>query len=173
MKTSHTLTLYHGAIHEFDRIIVNQGQPNKDFGGGFYASRTERDAIAVAERSRQMKLERAAEAGIDAAVSAWVCSCEFDRREMDKLNVKEFPEVDREWAEFIFKNRRSRNSLHDYDLVIGPTADDDASVVIGAMLLGFYGDSDSDIAMETCLRLIEPKKLPRQTFSAVRKRPIC
>jgi hypothetical protein len=166
---SSDITLYHGTIYEFDRIDVNRGRPNKDFGCGFYTSRTERHAVSIAERNRRIEVDRAAAAGRRVAVSAWVYTYGFDLREMDKLNVRQFETADRDWAEFILKNRRSRKLCHDYDMVIGPTANDDTNTVVGAMLLGLYGDPDSDVAMETFLRFIEPDRLPRQTFFATQR----
>lgn len=43
-----------------------------------------------------------------------------------ELNVKVFSEVSEEWAMFILQNRRaSRTGFHhDYDIVVGPIADD-------------------------------------------------
>jgi hypothetical protein len=158
------ITLYHGSIDEFDMIDVTKGKPNKDFGRGFYTSRTERHAISIAQRNQKIRLERITELGKRMTVAAWIYTYELDPRELDNLSVKEFATADREWAEFVLKNRGGRQLQQAYDIVTGPTANDDTSTVIGAMLLGLYGDPDSSIAMETFLRLIEPTRLPRQTF---------
>ncbi|MDR1532002.1 MAG: DUF3990 domain-containing protein [Clostridiales bacterium] len=58
-------------------------------------------------------------------MSAWVYAYEFDLRETNNLNVKEFVSAGREWAVFTAKNRLSRKRQHDYDMVIGKTANND------------------------------------------------
>ena len=40
------------------------------------------------------------------------------------LNVKRFDRLDEEWLEFIKVNRSKGGLQHDYDVVIGPVADD-------------------------------------------------
>ena len=44
----------------------------------------------------------------------------------DELNVKVFSEVSEEWAMFILQNRKASRTgfKHDYDIVVGPIADD-------------------------------------------------
>ncbi len=52
---------------------------------------------------------------------------EFDKSLLTagEQKVKRFDEASGEWAEFIFANRKSKGkSIHDYDIVIGPIADD-------------------------------------------------
>ena len=52
---------------------------------------------------------------------------EFDESLLNSgdLRVKVFRNVCREWAEFILLNRQSkRTKVHDFDIVIGPVADD-------------------------------------------------
>jgi hypothetical protein len=58
-------------------------------------------------------------------LTVFVYTYEFDLREMEKLNVKRFASADREWLKFIIQNRMSRTRRHNYDIVIGPTANDD------------------------------------------------
>ena len=53
---------------------------------------------------------------------------EFDERNLEdtSLKVKIFKEYDKEWADFIFANRNNPSSVsvHNYDVVIGPIAND-------------------------------------------------
>ena len=46
--------------------------------------------------------------------------------------MKIFETYDEEWAEFILKNRNKKNTgkMHDYDIVVGPIADDKVGVQI-------------------------------------------
>jgi len=80
------------------------------------------------------------------------------------FTVKEFTDADLVWMKFILGNRSVRDRTHDYDIVTGPTANDDTSVVLKAYFDGLYGDIDSGTAIETALRLIEADKLPPQIY---------
>ena len=50
----------------------------------------------------------------------------LDEKKLDGLKVLRFDAYTEEWADFILLNRQNkeRRSLHDYDVVIGPIADD-------------------------------------------------
>lgn len=45
--------------------------------------------------------------------------------ENDNLNIKYFDSLNRDWLEFIKENRVQGGIQHQYDVVIGPVADDD------------------------------------------------
>ncbi len=51
----------------------------------------------------------------------------------DELLVQDFGEYSREWAEFVLANRknRARDSVHSYDVVIGPIANDTEGICRG------------------------------------------
>ena len=163
------ITLYHGTTHEFDEIDVNRGKPYKDFGAGFYASRNKLHAESLAKRNKSIEIERLVVRGEKRAVNAWLCSYEFDLACLDKLNVKEFIEPGKKWVEFIVKNRTARNYRHGYDVVIGPTANDDTNITIQALINGVYGDPESDAAIDIFLQLIMPERLPKQMYFGTQK----
>jgi hypothetical protein len=166
------ITLYHGSIYDFDKIDVTYGKPNKDFGRGFYTSRTKRQAVNMAKRNRlieQNRLSLLPSADRHKNVTAWLYVYEFNLQEMDKLNVKNFKQADIEWVDFIVENRRNANAQHGYDIVIGPTANDDTLVTISALLNRTYGDPESDRAKELFLEFILVDKLPYQTFFGTAK----
>ena len=48
----------------------------------------------------------------------------FDEASANKLKVKYFDCYSEEWARFVLANRDSRETIHDYDIVYGPIADD-------------------------------------------------
>lgn len=43
--------LYHGSVHDFDKILVSKGKPNKDFGQGFYLSTSRSHSISLVNRN--------------------------------------------------------------------------------------------------------------------------
>ena len=166
---SHIVTLYHGSIYDFNMIDVARGKPNKDFGRGFYTSRTDKQAINLAKRNRQIEQTRLELLYDKTQVSAWLYIYEFDLREMDGLNVKEFMRADYDWVDFIVGNRTNPNPQHGYDIVVGPTANDDTLITIAALLNHTYGDPKSDRAKELFLEFILPDNLPFQTFFGTAK----
>ncbi|MDR1581228.1 MAG: DUF3990 domain-containing protein [Synergistaceae bacterium] len=158
------ITLYHGSIHDFDKIDVTRGRFNKDFGRGFYTSRDIRHAERLALRNKQIAQERYALRGKKASVTPLLYVYEFDLREMDTLNVKEFAEPDREWMQFVVLNRMSRTPQHDFDVVIGATANDNTRVSIQAVVAAASGQVLTEKAIDALIALVEPSNLPPQIF---------
>ena len=126
--------LYHGTISQFDIIDVNAGKGYKDFGKGFYATAVVSHAERIALRNkeiairRQIFLERRSNIKTEPIV-AYRYNLLFNEK-TDGLSVKIFKTADSEWLRFIMKNRKFRGSAHDYDIVIGPTADAETMTII-------------------------------------------
>jgi hypothetical protein len=158
------ITLYHGSIHEFDNVDVLRGKPYKDFGVGLYTSKVRSHAADLAKRNQQIEYRRTKLHNLETAPSAWIYTYEFDLNALRTLKVKEFKTADSDWVKFIVLNRTSKKQRHDYDIVIGPTANDQTLVTIQAYLAGLYGNLDDDRAIQTFLELIEPQKLPAQIY---------
>ena len=114
------MKLYHGSNIEFDKIDLAQSKPNKDFGKGFYLSADYEQAAKMA----QVKVEQL-EAG-----SPVVMAYEIEETAFNELKVLRFDSYTEDWAKFILMNRNnsSDKQVHDYDIVIGPIADDRAGL---------------------------------------------
>ena len=110
------MKLYHGTNEEFEKIDLLKSKPNKDFGRGFYLSADYSQAKAMAEA----KVEQL-ESG-----SPIVMEYEVNETEWEELRVLRFDSYTEEWAMFILANHnnKSKEAIHDYDIVIGPIADD-------------------------------------------------
>jgi hypothetical protein len=158
------IVLYHGSIHEFDIIDVSRGKPYKDFGAGFYLSPSKEHAENLARRNRHIEFMRIKQRKKKTMIGAWVYMYEFDLSHLNKLKTKEFHKPDGEWMRFVVANRNSVACLHDYDMVIGPTANDDTRASIQAFFTGVFGDVNSDSAIDFLISLIEPYQLPIQYF---------
>ena len=80
------------------------------------------------------------------------------------LNVLIFEKPDKEWAEFIYRNRtRSTPAFsHDYDIVIGPIADDGVAYLLNRYEEGFC-------TLEELAKDLKYKKLNRQFFFGTMK----
>ena len=114
------MILYHGTNTDFVDIDLLKSKPNKDFGQGFYLSREYSQAMELAK----IKVEQM-EAG-----APIVQTYEMDEILMEDLKVLRFDNYTEEWAKFIIMNRNnpSPRPAHDYDIVIGPIANDRVGV---------------------------------------------
>ena len=130
------ITLYHGTIYEFDTIDVTKGKSNKDFGRGFYTSREIYHAERLAARNKRIEEERFSLRGLNKIVNSWLYTFNFDIDNLTSLNVKKFATVNREWMRFVVLNRENKSKLqqHDYDIVIGPTANDNTRAAIQTIM---------------------------------------
>lgn len=100
---------------DFDRIELSKCLPYKDFGKGFYLTTIRRQAM-----------ERAInKCNLEGAGTPTVLTYLFDENELNKLNIKRFDSTNEDWARFIIENRnRQKSKKHNFDVVIGPVADD-------------------------------------------------
>ncbi len=143
------MMLYHGTNVDFDVIDLTMSNKYKDFGQGFYLTdiRSQAEELA-AKKSRlfggypiiqEYEFEESLLSGTD-------------------LKVLKFDKPSAEWAEFIFKNRnRDYNFTHDFDIVIGPIANDGV-----AYLLGRY--EEGTLTIEELSDKLDYKKLNSQYF---------
>ncbi|WP_337385651.1 DUF3990 domain-containing protein [Prevotella sp.] len=114
------MKLYHGTNIDFDHIDINKSKPNKDFGRGFYLSADYEQAKNMAD----IKVEQM-ETGMPL-----VQEYSISEIEMKSLKCMTFDDYTEEWAKFILLNRNNPSAVpaHDYDIVIGPIADDRVGV---------------------------------------------
>ena len=114
------MILYHGTNADFGEIDLRMSKPNKDFGQGFYLSREYTQAMAMA-KTKVEQLETG---------TPTVLTFEADDEAMAQLRVLRFDDYTEEWAKFILLNRNndSPEPAHDYDIVIGPIANDRVGV---------------------------------------------
>lgn len=69
-----------------------------------------------------------------------------------------------EWLDFILDCRTSDSIPHDYDLVIGPTADDNTTLCLKYYFDGVYGRVGSDDAKEFLMKNLEVENLGIQYY---------
>lgn len=114
------MILYHGTNQDFEQIDLSKSKPNKDFGRGFYLSADYNQALDMA-KVKVAQLE---------AGSPIVLSYEISDKAWERLRVLRFENYSEEWARFILLNRNnaSNSPVHDYDVVIGPIANDRVGV---------------------------------------------
>ena len=110
------MKLYHGTNAEILRIDLKESRVGKDFGIGFYLTPDKQ----VAQRQAERKFEQY---GVG---EARVYEYTIDDNALQALKVLQFDSYTMEWARFVLMNRknRTRTQVHNYDIVIGPIADD-------------------------------------------------
>lgn len=118
------MILYHGSNQPIHSINLSKGHKYKDFGQGFYTTHLREQAVYWSKRITDRF------GGIPT-----VTEFEFDMDSAftDGLNIKIFDIPDREWALFVMANRRQEGKAfqHEYDIVIGPVADDRMARLFG------------------------------------------
>ena len=148
------MKLYHGTNVDFDVIDLTKSNKYKDFGQGFYLTDIRSQAEELAAKKSRLF-------GGYPVIQEY----EFDESLLSgaELKVLKFDKPSTEWAEFIFKNRnRDHNFTHDYDIVIGPIANDGV-----AYLLGRY--EEGTLTIEELSDKLDFKKLNSQYFFGTNK----
>lgn len=132
------MRLYHGALERVERprIMPRELYRPLDFGTGFYATLDLEQAKRwVCNRLRHFKKDGC----------GFVSVYEFDDTAASGLSVKKFDGVCIEWLRFIVANRLCYNVAHDFDIVVGPVANDRVYTVLTLYEGGYY---DENVAME-------------------------
>lgn len=148
------MKLYHGSNVEIEYVDLSRGRRGKDFGKGFYANPDYMQAVEFCSN-----VVRREGSGIPT-----VTSFEFDESALDMLNIKRFDGYTKEWAEFILMNRNniSDKPAHDFDIVIGPIADDGVGTQIRRLSRGF-------ITFDAFLEELKYSKVSIQYFFGTEK----
>lgn len=165
--------LFHGTTYDINKIDLTQGKGYKDFGKGFYATAIKSHAENIAKRNkrifeaREIKIRQRNPEYKVKVYRAYRYNLEFDDSCIDNpgnLKIKVFHQADREWARFILKNRDSDINMHDYDIVIGPTADENTVTIINAYKEELLATHDSEEVLDALINELEPENLPKQYF---------
>jgi len=110
------MQLYHGSVEIIEHPKILDQQRLLDFGKGFYTTTNKEQA----ERWAAIKQKRTSK-----TAKAIVTVYEFDENLLtsDSLKIKIFKQANEEWLDFVVHNRNI-NSAANYDIVIGPVAND-------------------------------------------------
>lgn len=138
------MKLYHGSTEDITKIDLSKSKPNKDFGRGFYLSAEKEQADKLAEY-------KAFQFGGEPTLNVF----EFDERKLSdsSIEVLKFDGYSKEWADFVFANRNSKTgeSIHNYDIVVGPIANDRVGVQVRRYM-------EHEISLETFLENLKYMK---------------
>jgi len=120
------MKLYHGSNCLFKKIDLSKSRDKRDFGRGFYTTTIKEQAVSWAE----VIFDRYG------GVGKFVY--EFAFEENKDLKIKKFEETNKEWLKFISGNRNSGGIQHDFDVIIGPVANDKTNRTIALYIAGIY-----------------------------------
>ncbi|MBP2690582.1 MAG: DUF3990 domain-containing protein [Muribaculaceae bacterium] len=127
------MILYHGSNVAIENIELSKCRPYKDFGKGFYLTDIRRQAERMAARTAKMFHGEPT-----------LTSFEFDLNSAlnQGLKIKIFNSPDEEWARFVMANRdiNAVQPNHDYDIVIGPVADDTIARLLRMFIENFISE---------------------------------
>ena len=105
------MRVYHGSDQIVDKPRIIDPTRNMDFGKGFYTTESEKQAETWAIKTRDRRESKKAYVSV------------YDFRSIDDLKILFFDEPTEEWFDFIHSNR-IHGVEHDYDVIVGPVADD-------------------------------------------------
>lgn len=117
-----------------------------DFGNAFYLT----SSLEQARRWARIKTRRISSG------CATISVFEFDFVSADRsLSIMNFPSATKEWLRFVAANRSGKELDGDWDVIIGPVANDNTMPVINLYLKGSYTE-------EEALRRLLPQRLENQ-----------
>lgn len=108
------MRLYHGSIEMVVKPELRKSNRTLDYGCGFYATTSYRQAEDWVLRRMDENEVRL----------GYVNTFEFDRASLRKLNSLIFYSPTEEWVDFVMQNRTQKGFTHSYDIVYGPVAND-------------------------------------------------
>lgn len=125
------IRLYHGSNQNFDVVDLSKSRDKRDFGKGFYLttlkSQAEDWANTISQRYGGPKYLYVFDLTIDAT-----------------MKVKEFEDLTLDWLEMIKKNRMAGGVQHEYDIIMGPVANDKTMRTVALYVEGLL-DEESTI----------------------------
>ena len=144
------MILYHGTNEDIETIDLTKGLRHKDFGKGFYVTPEKATAIRMAKKKARLF-----------GGTATLITYEMDDSVFQSdLKIKVFPEkACVEWLLFVDANRDRKNEtpIHDFDIVIGPIANDGVVLQLTNYREGIY--SPEEVA-----RLLQDRYLDQQYY---------
>jgi hypothetical protein len=144
------MILYHGTNENIETIDLTKGLRHKDFGKGFYVTSGKATAIRMAKKKARLF-----------GGTATLIIYEMDDTVfLSDLKIKIFPEnACVEWLLFVDANRDRKNEtpIHDFDIVIGPIANDGVVLQLTNYREGIY--SPEEVA-----RLLQDRYLDQQYY---------
>lgn len=155
--------LYHGTVSEISHVDVTLGRGRKDFGKGFYMAVSRNQAVGMMHK-KYREVVRRSRGKQERDFSERLYEVVLSEELLNTFSIKVFESADEEWLDFVLMCREQGGVPHDFDLVIGPTADDDTALCLKAYWDGLYGKVGSLDAKRILLNNLETENLGIQYF---------
>lgn len=132
------MKLYHGSNVIVKNPKIIESDRALDFGKGFYLTtdyeQAKKWSILTTERRKNGK--------------AVITAFEILKEDMRNLAILKFDSANKEWLQFVANNRKNKKVDDNFDVIIGPVANDNTMPVITLYLRGDY---DVDEAIKRLL----------------------
>ena len=125
------MLLYHGSNMLVNKPEIIESERTLDFGKGFYLT----TSLEQAKKWAILTTSRRKEGTPTVSV--------FEIQDKVDLKVLKFNGPDKAWLEFVTSNRKNKNYKNDYDLIIGPVANDNTMPVINLYINGVYNEKEA------------------------------
>jgi len=146
------MILYHGSNLAVSEPKIMISGRKLDFGIGFYLTSSREQAEKWARRTAERK----------ATGKATVTVYDWPDRLPETLKVRIFSEPDGEWLDYVANNRKGLEEDSDYDVIIGPVANDQTITTVTLYLNGL-------LDMEAAIKALLPQKLKDQVVCKTEK----
>ena len=119
------MKLYHGSHIEVKNPKIITSARVGDFGRGFYTT-------SSLEQARRWAQIRAKQEDVPTGIVT-IFEVPDTIFENSELRIKTFEKADEEWLDFVLENRKNTEFEHEFDLVIGPVANDRVYVCLNML----------------------------------------
>lgn len=134
------MIIYHGSTVLVESPKIRISDSLLDFGTGFYTTTSKQQAI----RWAKIKMHR------EYKDIAYVSIYEFDYEAAKKqMKICQFSHADSKWLQFVVKNRRGDKNDNNFDMHIGPVADDKIYSTIRLFETGVLDDEETVKRLKT------------------------
>ena len=136
------MILFHGTNADIEAIDLMKGLRYKDFGKGFYVTSEKSTAIRMALKKARLF------GGIPTLITYELDESALQQSDM---KIKRFPEIASvEWLLFVDANRDKKSvvPVHNYDIVIGPIANDGVVLQLANYREGIYSPEQVAVLLQ-------------------------
>jgi len=126
------MKIYHGSYTQIQTPRIILSARLLDFGSGFYTTTDSEQAIKFTSKFISLGKNRV------------VNTYEYDEvKAENEVKIKRFNIADKEWLYYIVANRSGSGKDNDFDIVIGPVANDRVYEVVENFELGDYSEDEA------------------------------
>jgi hypothetical protein len=128
------MVVYHGSDVVVDEPKILKSNRLLDFGMGFYTTSNKNQAIRWAKKVQNRNQSK----------KCYISIYNFEKEKaIKKLNVIYFGEANMEWLYFIIMNRNGDKTERNYDIAIGPVADDNVYLTVKLFETGILNEEET------------------------------